>query len=77
MELRDDLWLGTLSAMTGRRIHAILVHGALMTDETCSCIEKLLYSVTPMIFREFTRWIPGMMGTSVVPRERGFLNIIS
>ena len=78
-------WLGTLSAVTGRRIHAILVHGArimtgqneLMTDETCSCIGKLLHNVTPMIFREFTRWIPGMMGTSVVPRERGFLNIIS
>ena len=27
----------------------------LLTDETCSCIEKLLHSVTPMIFREFTR----------------------
>ena len=49
----------------------------LMTDETCSCIEKLLHSVTPMIFREFTRWIPGMMETLVVPRELGFLNIIS
>ena len=49
----------------------------LMTDETCSCIEKLLHSVTPMIFREFTRWMPGMVGTSVVPRERGFLNMIS
>ena len=46
-------------------------------DEMCSCIEKLLHSVTPMIFKEFTRWMPGMVGTLVVSRERGFLNMIS
>ena len=42
-----------------------------MTDETCSSIEKLLHSVTPVIFKEFTHWMPGMVGTSVVLHERG------
>ena len=81
-------WLGALSAVTGRdrRIHAILVPGArIMTGQMNwwrmrrALASRSCCSVWLRWFLESSHvaWRPGMMGTSVVPRERGFLNIIS